>query len=118
MKVVKSEQPNQSPRLVFRESRKVMRIELHKILFCKACRNYTYIHLADGSTCLICYTLAAVRSLLEPQGFVQIHKSYMVNSEFVKTLTVDKSAMLILTNNQKLNVARRMKPVVMKKLFK
>lgn len=117
MKVIESSRPNQPVRIAVYESRQIRMIEIHEILYCEASRNYTFIYLTNGSKCVTCRTLAVVRNLLQPQGFVPIHKSYLVNGEYIKTITTGHDTKLILSNNQRLKVARRMKPSVMRFLF-
>jgi len=117
MKVIRSAYPNQPIRVGIHEFRRIRVIVLHEIMYCEANRNYTFVHLADGTKCVTCRNLAIIRALLEPEGFVSIHKSYLVNSAYIKMLTTEHDAMVVLTNNKKLKIARRMKSVLLKSFF-
>ena len=71
--------------------------------------NYTYIHFKDGSKLYLAKTLKEYELILEPVGFVRIHKSHIVNREFVKSL---KKGQVELLNGEYLPVSRRREVVL------
>jgi DNA-binding LytR/AlgR family response regulator len=53
-------------------------------------KNYTTIHFADGSTKTIAYNLKKVEDYLSNNFlFKRVHKSYMINKNFVEKISDD-----------------------------
>ena len=80
-------------------------LELKNILYCKADDNYTQIFLTDSKTKLVSKTLKHFETLLSKNGFVRIHKSYLVNVNFIKTYKKGKGGTIELQNGKELSVA-------------
>jgi two-component system LytT family response regulator len=66
--------------------------------------NYTHLHLTDGTRLILSKTLKYYENLLATHGFVRCHKSYLVNQQFIKTIT---RRHVLLYNGMELPVARR-----------
>jgi two-component system, LytTR family, response regulator len=80
---------------------------IDNIVFCQADENYTQIYTNSGENILVSRTLKAVEELL-PQGyFYRIHKSYLVNLNFVKEYTRADGHHILLDNGVTLEVATR-----------
>ena len=59
-------------------------VELKQIIMLRADLNYTYIHLLDGSTILVSYTLKKVAErLVEFDYFIRPNKSFLLNMQYV-----------------------------------
>lgn len=80
-------------------------IEMTNILYCKADNNYTEIFLIDSHKKLVSKTLKYFENILSESGFVRIHKSYMVNVNYIKTYKKGKGGTIVLTNDKELSVA-------------
>jgi DNA-binding LytR/AlgR family response regulator len=79
--------------------------KLADIFFFEADRNYTTVYYDNGHRDV--YTIPLKRFhefLLHEPDFVRIHKSYLVNRQFIKTIARDH---IQLYNGQQLPVARR-----------
>ena len=60
------------------------KVELKQIIMLRADLNYTYIHLLDGSTILVSYTLKKVAErLVEFDYFIRPNKSFLLNMQYV-----------------------------------
>lgn len=68
-------------------------------------RNYTVFHLANGSQYLSSLTLSVYESYLPPE-FLRIHKSCIVNRNFVVEFNKENLCVLM-TDGCKVKVARR-----------
>jgi len=80
-------------------------IHTNQILYCKAESNYCSIKKIDGITNMATKTLKYVEEIL-PKNFVRIHKSYVLNLNFV--VRYHKSNKEVeLTNGEKLPVSFR-----------
>ncbi len=88
-------------------------LEMNNILYCKADDNYTQIFLVDGHKKLVSKTLKYFEGILNEYGFVRIHKSYLVNVNFVKTYKRGKGGTIVLSNDKELSVAPSKKAVLL-----
>ena len=60
------------------------KVELKQIIMLRADLNYTYIHLLDGSTILVSYTLKKVAErLVAFDYFIRPNKSILLNMQYV-----------------------------------
>ena len=59
------------------------KIPLKDVMWVEASRSYSYIHIADKPRAITTHPLAEVRDKLPPEQFVQIHRSFVVNKDFV-----------------------------------
>ena len=60
------------------------KVELKQIIMLRADLNYTYIHLLDGSTILVSYTLKKVAErLIAFDYFIRPNKSILLNMQYV-----------------------------------
>ncbi len=88
-------------------------LELKNMLYCKADDNYTQIFLADSKTKLVSKTLKYFETILSENGFVRIHKSYLVNVNFIKTYKKGKGGTIELINGKELSVAPSKKAILL-----
>lgn len=58
-------------------------IRAEEIIHCEAHDNFTRFVLRNGEKLLICRTLKYFQEILEPLGFLRIHKSHLINLEHV-----------------------------------
>lgn len=70
-----------------------------EILFLKADNNSTDFYMNDGSVFCAYKTLKTFETLL-PQNFLRIHKSYIINKNYVTRIQFSKSLCTIKKNNQ------------------
>ncbi|WP_188764442.1 LytR/AlgR family response regulator transcription factor [Emticicia aquatilis] len=75
-----------------------------KILFCEADINYTRIYYQDRME-IIAVTLKDVEKRLDSQYFYRIHKSYLVNIQYV--MPNDFSREILMPNQRSITVSRR-----------
>ncbi|MBL4746698.1 MAG: response regulator transcription factor [Flavobacteriaceae bacterium] len=81
-------------------------ISTNNILYCRADGNYCVLHKIDGRTITVSKTLKYVEELLPLNSFQRIHKTYVVNLNYVvKYLKGTKEVEL--TNGEKLQVSHR-----------
>ena len=80
--------------------------KLNDITYCEADGNYTRVHVFSGRILLVSKTLKDVEDLVFSDHFYRIHKSFLVNLNYVKSFSrVENSVML--ENNQVLPVSNR-----------
>lgn len=88
--------------------------EPQQIMYCEALSNYTRFYIDDGKQFVTSKTLGEYEDLLLPHNFIRCHKSFMVNKKFISY--VDHDGFIILKNSTKLEVSKRRKADVIKKL--
>ena len=87
----------------------VIFVEYKNILFCESDDNYTQFHLVDGHKYLVSKTLREVQEVLEELHFLRVHRQYIVNLDHVARFSKSEGAMVILSNERAIPVARSQK---------
>ncbi|OQX97265.1 MAG: hypothetical protein B6I20_12995 [Bacteroidetes bacterium 4572_117] len=82
-------------------------IDFKKIMYCIGDGRYTKIFLDNGFSLLNAKTLKSYETILPESSFFRIHKSCLVNLDFIKEFKVNEDRIVILTNNTKLSIAKR-----------
>jgi DNA-binding LytR/AlgR family response regulator len=92
---------------------KMERVSTEQIAQLKGAGDYVEVCFADGRTALYNGALNALEDELPPT-FLRVHRSHIVNTAFVKTLTRDPSGVgvLALTTGEEAPVSRRIMPKV------
>jgi len=84
-------------------------VKTSDIIYCEAHDNFTKFHLIDKHVLLICRTLKYFEEMLAGNRFVRIHRSYMVNLDYVIRYTKGKGGYLTLDNQIELEVSAKQK---------
>lgn len=100
-------QPSQPGRVVVKDNNKIKIIPLQTIQYLEAADDYVKIHTADGIF-LKNKTMAFFEKTLEPQNFIRIHRSYLVNVQLITRIDpYEKEGHLaILSTGAKLPVSK------------
>jgi two-component system LytT family response regulator len=78
--------------------------DLSKITHLEADVNYTRIHLSDGRLQTLSCTLKSFEGLVSNHNFIRIHRSYMVNEDFI---LVKGHFDIVMKSGIRLPIARR-----------
>ncbi len=97
-------QRKQSSKILVKDKGKLIKLLTSEIIFCEAFDNYVKIHMPD-QVHTIRKTLKQLLVELEHTGFVQIHRSFILNTRQVKTIKPLKSG----DSEIELNDGRRLK---------
>jgi two-component system, LytTR family, response regulator len=81
--------------------------KINTIIYCKADQNYTRVYTIDRRELLISKPLNIVQSLLPEDIFYRIHKSHMVNLNYIKSYSRAEGFHVVLEDGTKLDVAGR-----------
>ena len=82
-------------------------VSVNEIVRLEGCGNYTKFFLKDGTKVLVSRTLKEYETTLDGQAFVRVHKSCIVNLEFVRKFFIKKEGELELTDGQQVKISRR-----------
>ncbi len=94
----------ENQKLVLTTQNGTLRIPLKQITHIEGERNYSYIHLSNGSQKLSSKNLAYFEDILIDKNFFRSHRSYLVNRYHIKTI---KEGQFILKNGIEIPISRR-----------
>lgn len=84
-------------------------IKADDILYCEADNNFTRFFLTDKRKLLICKTLKYFEDILSDLQFVRIHRSHLININYVIRYTKGKGGFVTLENHKELEVSPKKK---------
>lgn len=91
-------------------------IKVSSILYCQSDINYTRIFLNNGTDFIISKTLKLVEELLPEKYFIRVHKSFLVNFNYVIGMNRGSDSHIELSNGIRIPVATRKKEDVIQKI--
>lgn len=102
-------------RLALRDGNHFVMVRLADVLWVEADNNYVQMHTAAG-TYRYRATMSEMESMLDPDAFVRVHRSAIVNVEAVKLIEPWGLGeyLLVLTSGKKLPSSRRYRSVIRK----
>ena len=111
------QEANEPAVLSLSESGKIHRVAVDDIIFISGADDYIEVMIITGKTRLVSSTLAEMEAQL-PSFFLRVHRSHIVNTNFIKSLTREASGTgsLTLTHGKTIPVSRRIMPSVRKAL--
>jgi two-component system LytT family response regulator len=80
-------------------------VDIQRIIYCEAEDNFTRFFFDNGQPQLICRTLKHFEDLLKPHRFVRIHRSYLINPNYVIRYSKGKGGFITMKNNKELEVS-------------
>jgi len=84
-------------------------INVNQILYCTANDNYTNLITVNKESILVCKTLKAIEELLSCGLFFRIHKSTLINLNYIHSISLRNENTLTLENGEKFEIAMRRK---------
>lgn len=98
---------NNFPKIAFPINEGYKLIRSNQIMYCVSDVNYTKVHLVEGTSFLVSRTLKKIEELLPQKLFLRPHKSYLVNTNYIKKYINKEGHFLILSNDEKIPVSSR-----------
>ena len=95
-----------------RSEKKMVRINLHELLFIESVRNYVILHLADKSQVKTLSTISHIEERLPENVFIRIHRSFIVAKNRIRKV----SSTELQLENRILPIGRHYRNFVQKKL--
>ena len=80
-------------------------VQVRDIIRCQANGNFTDFFLENGSRKLICRTLKFYDEILSEMGFARIHKSHLVNLEYIVSYKKGKGGQVTMKNGDVVDVS-------------
>lgn len=88
-------------------------VKVNEILRCQGNGNFTDFYLADGSKKMICRTLKFYEDVLTDFDFMRVHRSHLVNMQFVKAYKRGKGGTLVMEDGSQVEVSANKKDEVL-----
>ena len=82
-------------------------IRVDELLYCESDHVYTRLHLADGRKILVSRLLKEFEEMLSGQGFMRVHRSFLINMNHVVCFEKMEGGYVVLKNDDKIPVASR-----------
>ena len=81
-------------------------VSISNIMYCDAADNFTRFHL-DGSTAplMICRTLKYFEDILKDHRFLRIHRSHLINPDYVVRYTKGKGGSVTMKDSKELEIS-------------
>lgn len=92
-------------KLAIKEAKAINYIDIEDIIHLKADGNYTQITLQSGKSYVSSKVLKHYAALLEAFGFMRIHRSSVINLNFVKEYRHKYGGCIILDNDEQFNIS-------------
>jgi len=92
--------------------------KVNNIVYCQADENYTKIFTNRNEVILVAKTLKNIEEILPDEIFFRIHKSYVVNMNYIKSYSKSDGYKVMLENKVELDVATRRNEDFIKALTK
>ena len=105
---MKTYQQKGSNSLLIINQRTSKKILVNDVVLLKGDVNYTTFHLQCGKETLVAHSIKFFEPFLETHGFLRVHRSFMVNPNYVKEYNQEHE-ILTMKNGQQANISRRRK---------
>lgn len=94
--------------LAIKEQGEIVRVSVATVQWVDAAGDYMCLHCQDGQTHILRKTMKELEQELDPQLFVRVHRSAIVNTKQISKLVTQVSGeyLLVLANGQELKVSR------------
>lgn len=79
--------------------------KVNSIIYCKADLNYSNVHTISGKVIMVSRPINVIEKLLPDKVFFRIHRSHLVNLNFIKTFSRVNGFHVVLDDGTKLDVA-------------
>jgi two-component system LytT family response regulator len=80
-------------------------VPIKSILYCEAVDNFTRFFFETGNPLMICRTLKYFEDILKPHRFFRIHRSYMINPDYVVRYSKGKGGYVTMKDNHELEIS-------------
>ena len=93
-------------------------LNITEIIRCESKRNYTFIYLTGGRKLIASKTLMDYETILQAYGFLRIHKSHLININYMDKYMKSEGGYMLLNDGTRLPVSVRKKEYLFKELDK
>lgn len=105
-------------RIFLEKGGRLIKVNVPEITYLRADRDYTWIYTTDSSAYLSNHGIGVLSQKLDPDKFMRVHRSYIVNLEHVQELYKDVRRFYLLVSGEiEIGVGKQYVPVVRELIF-
>lgn len=93
--------------LSFPDQSKTVRVLTKDIVHLEGVRNYTLLHLKNGTKILSSRTLKVYQNVLANVGFVRVHRAHLINLNCMKHYDKSDLTFAVMQNKDQITISRR-----------
>lgn len=93
-------------------------VKVQDIMYCKADRNYTHIHISEKKPLLVSKHLKEFENILVHNGFFRIHHSALINLAYISKYVRGEGGYVIMKDGAEIEVSRQKKEEFLKLINK
>ncbi len=109
---------NQAQKLILKTTENIYVVNIQNIIRCKSENNYTTFFLNDGKKILISKTLKEYEELLQAYDFIRIHRSHLINLNYIERFEKRDSGFVYMKDNSKIPVSHRKREILLRNFGK
>ncbi len=91
-------------------------VHIHEIIRLQSDDNYTIFYIKGGSKIIASKTIKSFEGMFAPFNFFRVHRSHIINLNYIRKFIKGDSAHLIMDDGEKIEVSRRRKGAFSDKL--
>ena len=91
-------------------------VRMSEVLYCEAEDNFTCFYFTNGQKTLVCRSLKFYETALEPFGFLRVHRSHIINLDYIRRYIKGKGGSVILENGKELMVSSSKKGELVRRI--
>jgi two-component system, LytTR family, response regulator len=80
-------------------------VQVNQIIRCEALDNFTTLYLTNGRKLVICRTLKHFESTLADYDFIRVHKSHLINFQYIKQYKKGKGGQAIMSDGASVDIS-------------
>lgn len=108
---MKTYQQKGNESLLIINQKTLKKVLLQNVVLLKSNVNYTTFYLQHGKEKVVAHTLKFFENYLETRGFLRVHRSFMINPNFVKEYNHEQE-FITMINGHKATISRRRKCIL------
>jgi len=84
-------------------------VKMSEVLYCEAQDNFTCFYFLNGKKSMICRNLKFYETALKDFGFCRVHRSHIINLEYMTRYIKGKGGTVVMENGKELMVSNNKK---------
>jgi two-component system, LytTR family, response regulator len=113
-----SNQYGTQKRIVINTTESITMLNVADIVRCESNRNYTYLYMVNKKKIIVSKTLMEFEDMLSKYNFLRVHKSHLINVNYVEKYVKSDGGYMMLKDGSKLPVSVRKKEYLFNELEK
>lgn len=82
-------------------------VDMTKLVRIEAISNYSKLFFRDGRTLVVAKVLAYFEEQLQTYGFTRLHRSHIINMQYIQHYRHERNGVVTLTNTERIAVSKR-----------